>query len=267
LEVPVLIRALSALVGVGTLFTVWWLFSVSGLLFLCALVTLIACTEFSRLVEKDKTLIQALFVVIAFASFLTFSFYSQSILVFISFFILLVTYFMLFTQLTIERRVMGLSSWTMGILYCGVFTGIVTLGVRHFGSNYFVALLLVSFLTDTFAYLGGRLIGKRPLAPAISPKKTIEGSFIGLLGGAGAATYYLSQLPNKSPIIIIVITALSASLFSQVGDLFESMIKRYSGVKDSGRILPGHGGILDRIDGVLFAGPIIYLWMDLFLLT
>lgn len=215
--------------------------------------------------ESQNPIVQSLFVVVSFAFYLLFSFYSQSFLVFLSFFILLVTYFMLFTRHSLEKRVSGLASWTVGVLYCGVFTGVVSLGVNRFGDEYFIALLLLSFATDTFAYLGGRLVGKRPLAPLISPKKTLEGSLVGLLCGAGIGAAYLMTLPHKSPFFVLILACFAASLFSQVGDLFESLIKRHSGVKDSGRILPGHGGILDRIDGLLFAGPVIYLWMDFYL--
>lgn len=215
--------------------------------------------------ESQNPVVQSLFVVVSFAFFLLFSFHSQSFLIFLSFFILLVSYFMLFTQHSIEKRVSSLASWTVGVLYCGVFTGVVSLGVKRFGVNYFIALLILSFATDTFAYLGGRLVGKHPLAPLISPKKTLEGSLVGLICGAGIGAFFLTTLPNKSPLFVLLLACVATSLFSQVGDLFESMIKRHSGVKDSGRILPGHGGILDRIDGLLFAGPVIYLWMDFYM--
>jgi phosphatidate cytidylyltransferase len=95
----------------------------------------------------------------------------------------------------------------------------------------------------------------------ISPGKTREGALVGLLGGAVSCFFYLKSAMPPQSLPLLLMTCILASLFSQVGDLFESMLKRHSGVKDSGKILPGHGGILDRIDGLLFAGPIIYLWM------
>lgn len=162
-------------------------------------------------------------------------------------------------------RVSKLTSWTVGLLYAGAFTGITTVGVLKFGGSFFLALLILSFGTDTFAYLGGRAIGKRPLAPKISPKKTWEGACIGLIGASLIGYWYLSSVTNSSPAWVIGVMCCAASLFSQVGDLFESMIKRYSGVKDSGKILPGHGGVLDRIDGVLFAAPVVYLWMQAYI--
>lgn len=259
-----LVRAISAIVGVSGLFAAWHFFATAGLVFLCSLVSFVACIEFSMMVEKNSSLIRGLFTSVTFAFFLVFTFYSQSFLVFLSLFIVLVSYFILCHEENIENRVSKLTSWTVGALYCGGLTGVVTFGVLKYGGTYFTALLLLSFLTDTFAYLGGKAFGKTPLAPQISPNKTVEGSLIGLIFGSSLGFYFLSQTQNSSPLWVMVLTCIAASLFSQVGDLFESTIKRHSGVKDSGKILPGHGGVLDRIDGVLFAGPVVYLWMQAF---
>ncbi len=259
------VRALSALLGLGLLIAIAYYFSITGLLVICSLVTFIGCIEFSQMIESKSRVIQALFVCISFAFYLSFSFYSQSILVFISYFVFLTTYFILGSKEEISVRMNNLSMWTVGILYCGVFTGLVSLGLERSGYLFFITLLLVSFMTDTFAYLGGRLFGKHPLAPMISPKKTLEGSAFGLLGGSISATYFVfTQKPDAS-LTVVFLACLMASLFSQVGDLFESMLKRHCGVKDSGQIMPGHGGILDRIDGLLFAAPIIYLLVFNFL--
>ena len=260
-----LIRAISALFGVGILYGVWHLFAAQGLIYLCGIVTFVACFEYSYMIEKKSRLIQFLFVSIAFSFFVVFTYFSQSMLTFLSFFILLVAYFILCSSEEIQSRVNKLTSWTVGVLYCGAFTGVVSLGIKNFGGNYFTALLILSFLTDTFAYLGGRAFGKHPLAPRISPKKTVEGSIAGLIGGGCFGFWFLSTLNHTSTIPVLIITCVASSLFSQVGDLFESTIKRYSDVKDSGKILPGHGGILDRIDGLLFAGPVVFLWMQAFL--
>ena len=257
-----LIRAITALLGVAFLCSVWHFFKEIGLVYTCAFVTLVCCFEFSFMVEKSNRLIQLLFVCITFAFYCVFTFFSQSMITFISFFILLVGYFILCSNEEIDKRVNGLASWTVGLLYCGALTGIVTLGINEFGGPYFTAVLILSFITDTFAYLGGRAFGKNKLAPKISPKKTVEGSISGLIGGSAIGFYYLTSITNHSPTWVIIVTCIAGSLFGQVGDLFESTIKRYSGVKDSGKIMPGHGGFLDRIDGVLFVGPVIWLWMQ-----
>lgn len=259
-----LVRAISALLGVTVLFSIYYFFSAQGLILICSLVTFIACLEFSKMVESTNKIVQSLFICISFAFFLVFSFYSQSFLVFLGFFVLIVSYFILITKLPIEMRMMKLSLWIMGVLYCGIFTGVVSLGLAQFGSKYFWALTITSFVTDTFAFIGGKWFGKTPVSPMISPKKTVEGSITGLLGGTCFGLLYLLSLKTQSTLTSMILTCLAASFFTQMGDLFESMVKRFSGVKDSGKILPGHGGILDRIDGLLFAAPIIYVWMQFY---
>jgi phosphatidate cytidylyltransferase len=122
-----------------------------------------------------------------------------------------------------------------------------------FGFNLVLAVLLGTWASDIFAYFGGRLLGRHRLAPAISPKKTVEGFLIGLIAGIFTTwvTLYREGFSNREALLVGVGVALAAPL----GDLFESFLKRDLGVKDSGTLLAGHGGVLDRIDALLFAGP------------
>ncbi len=121
-----------------------------------------------------------------------------------------------------------------------------------------LALLLIVWVCDSFAYYVGRAFGRRPLAPIVSPKKTWEGSIGGLVGatlfGAAAGTWWF--LPELGPVRGALAAAL-ASTAGQIGDLVESFWKRGAGVKDSGTFLPGHGGFYDRIDSLLFAAPVL----------
>lgn len=121
----------------------------------------------------------------------------------------------------------------------------------------FVAVCV--WATDTFAYFVGRFLGRHKLAPQLSPGKTIEGSIGGLLGAilVGAGFGYWIHLP---PLHGIAVGAL-AGVMGQVGDLFESALKRELGIKDFGRVLPGHGGALDRFDSLLFVAPLAYLYL------
>ena len=138
--------------------------------------------------------------------------------------------------------------------------------------NGFVALLLlfvISPCADVMAYLVGMAYNKirkgqaKKLCPKLSPKKTVAGAIGGLIGGIlGAIIVWLICKPTVnffSPILLFIIVGFGASLLTEIGDLFESGIKRKVGVKDSGKILPGHGGVLDRIDGMMFASVFIYL--------
>lgn len=129
---------------------------------------------------------------------------------------------------------------------------------RDAGLDYIFFVFLVIWSTDTGAYFFGRFFGKRKLWPLISPKKTIEGALGGILLACIAAfVFHLIEPLSHSGIIVILVTIL-ISIFGQVGDLVESAFKRHYAVKDSGNILPGHGGILDRFDSLIFVFPILH---------
>ncbi len=129
-------------------------------------------------------------------------------------------------------------------------------GPNHFGFNVLLAVLIGTWASDIFAYFGGRLFGKRRLAPAISPNKTVEGFLIGLVFGtaAGWLTLYDQHLSWLQALEV----ALAIALAGPLGDLFESFVKRDLNVKDSGTLLGGHGGVLDRIDALLFSSAAAY---------
>ncbi len=126
-----------------------------------------------------------------------------------------------------------------------------------YGSQLIFFLLLVSAFNDICAYFGGKKFGKRPLAPKISPKKTIEGSVFGVIGGLlSGAIMAQYAMPGLFPIWKLLIVIVIVTIASQMGDLCESKFKRYCQVKDSSNLIPGHGGLLDRIDGYLIALPV-----------
>jgi phosphatidate cytidylyltransferase len=114
--------------------------------------------------------------------------------------------------------------------------------------------------TDTFAYLIGRGFGHYPLAPKVSPNKTIEGSIGGLLGCFFVGLIFMFWM-GEVPFLHIIILSLIVGIVGQIGDLFESSLKRSAGIKDSGSLIPGHGGILDRSDSLIFVLPLIYYYI------
>lgn len=127
-------------------------------------------------------------------------------------------------------------------------------------------LFFLIFAADTGAYLAGRNFGKHKLAPAVSPAKTIEGMVGGLLlcaAWAAAAGPLVFKLETPGQIGLLVLLSLVVAGFSVLGDLVESLFKRAAGVKDSGRILPGHGGMLDRVDSILAGAPLMTLGLTL----
>ncbi|MCF6093802.1 phosphatidate cytidylyltransferase [Microaerobacter geothermalis] len=132
---------------------------------------------------------------------------------------------------------------------------------RYLESGFWAALfvILITWTTDTFAYFSGLLLGSRKLWPQISPKKTIEGALGGILGAIIVASVFQWIFHPLTSIGTAIIIAFVISIAAQIGDLMESALKRHLGVKDSGNLLPGHGGILDRFDSLLIVFPIFYI--------
>lgn len=156
-----------------------------------------------------------------------------------------------------------ISKTVLGMLYVGLPLAMLVHIDQFYpqGDMWIFFLLVTVFTCDTVAFYAGKAWGKHKLHEAISPGKTWEGAFGGILGSFLGAYAFLriTELHPFTPAMGALIFFLS--LASQIGDLAESMLKRNSGLKDSGNLLPGHGGILDRIDGVLFAIPILYIYL------
>lgn len=120
---------------------------------------------------------------------------------------------------------------------------------------------VITWLNDTMAYFGGKLFGRSKMYPAISPNKTWAGSISGMLGSIGGVFAIRAIFGIDYPWLPLLGLALVGGALGQLGDLAESMFKRSAGVKDSGNLLPGHGGMLDRIDAFLFVAPVTWLWL------
>jgi phosphatidate cytidylyltransferase len=165
------------------------------------------------------------------------------------------------TVLQPRPSVGGLSVTLLGIYWVGLALAhaVMLRGLPH-GLGIVIDVLVGTFLGDTGAYFGGRLFGKRPLAPTISPNKTVEGLLIGVLCavlGVWIAGRYQEWLPGTHAIVL----GLGVALVAPVGDLFESFVKREARTKDSGGLFGAHGGALDRLDAVLFAAVVgYYIW-------
>ena len=173
-----------------------------------------------------------------------------------------------------KQSLVSASATVFGVVYVALLAGCL-IGVRmisdvsRLGSTHLAAKLLTTFfaivmMTDTGAYYTGRSIGRRKLAPRISPGKTIEGAIGGfvmaMVTGLLCKLAFFSEIPVSHA---LVLGALIGAI-GQIGDLAESMLKRAAGVKDSGAILPGHGGMLDRVDSLLFCAPVLYYYSRLF---
>ena len=159
-------------------------------------------------------------------------------------------------------------------IYAPVMLSFIYL-LREFEAGLFLAWLpFVAWICDTFAYFAGRAFGKHKLCPQLSPKKTIEGAIGGVIGSVIAGVIFGivysnhvdASVPMRISVISFAIITFVASILSQVGDLIASGIKREHDIKDYGKLIPGHGGIMDRFDSVIFITPAIYFLSILFLM-
>jgi phosphatidate cytidylyltransferase len=172
---------------------------------------------------------------------------------------------MLLTHLFFPGPVHGSADRTamslLGVFYAGALPAcLLHLRLLEHGWAWVVLTMMITWGSDTAAYFSGRAFGRHKLYPAISPGKTVEGSLGGLMGSVlFALGAWLTFFPELGPLHAIALALIGGSL-GQAGDLVESMIKRSVGVKDSGRLLPGHGGMLDRIDALIFSTPAVLFY-------
>jgi phosphatidate cytidylyltransferase len=166
---------------------------------------------------------------------------------------------------TRQSATVAIATTALGAAWVGLGLGCLLLvremtDVEKDGRDAIVGVLLTAFVTDTFAYVGGRIAGRHRMTPVMSPGKTWEGFVIGALAGLVAAFFWLYSTDVAGGWLSVAFGAMVVAA-TTIGDLFESLVKRDLGVKDTGRVLLGHGGMLDRIDSLLFAGPAAYVFL------
>ena len=170
----------------------------------------------------------------------------------------------------VRRTVIDVAITIFALLYIPFMFSFLKLilGMEH-GRFYILYVLCGAFVSDTFAFLVGSKFGKTKLAPDISPNKTVEGSIGGILGVIlsfiGLTLLGNLKLCIYGNVFYWIIVGIAASVAGQFGDLTASAIKRYCKVKDFGKIMPGHGGILDRFDSLMFVAPIVYIFIKLYI--
>jgi len=156
-------------------------------------------------------------------------------------------------------------AWTMaGILYVGwLLSYLVALRGLDDGRNWLFFALFITFASDSAAFLIGKTLGRHRLAPQVSPNKTWEGTIGGIIGAVLVSLFFILPTPLNLQLSWgqAMLLGLLVSIFGQLGDLVESLFKRNMGVKESGRLIPGHGGFLDRMDSVVFAGIVVYYYV------
>jgi len=155
-------------------------------------------------------------------------------------------------------------AWTIaGILYVGWLLSYLVALRLDSGRNWVFFALFTTFGSDTTAFFVGRALGRHHLAPHISPGKTWEGTIAGVFGAIIVSLLFIIPSPLSLPLSYgqAIFLGLLVSILGQLGDLVESLLKRNMGVKDSGKLIPGHGGVLDRMDSIVFAGIVVYYYV------
>lgn len=269
---PLILRVISSLVALGLLVATTLIFEELGMIILCSIIVIYATYEssylFFRKMGEQQRLSQVLFVVSTSLCFLLFGFLpkfassSAILILLLSLALLLIINSLRSKPLSYIQLYQVIANFVLGFVYMGWLPSfIVSILQTNHGVAWCYALLFIVFFGDIFAYLVGSQLGSKLLMPEISPKKSLQGALGGLfastLVGIALSFYLISELS----VIESLILGLLLGAFGQMGDFFESLIKRAAHVKDSGSIMPGHGGVLDRIDGVLFAAPVMYLFL------
>jgi phosphatidate cytidylyltransferase len=264
-----LTRIISAVVALGILFAIYHFMELTGLRLLCYVAVIVGGYELIQILLPKGTgkFHKILFYIILLLIFHIAANYPAFA---VTAFALLTVIFWVMSILShqgfaeLDNIIGYQAKAVMGFVYLGLLPSYAyrLLGLNH-GLIWFLTLLAVVFAGDTGAYIIGLTFGKHKINPRLSPKKTWEGSVGGLLGSL-LAGYVCSHFLPDIQIYAILITSVCAGFVAQFGDFFESLIKRVADVKDSGSVMPGHGGILDRIDGVLFASPVLMIVASLF---
>lgn len=224
--------------------------------FLLLAVSLLALSEFCSMYRLDGVLKYACLLLgsaILIVSFFAKAYFSDAVMV--------AAMAIIVMRLLLKRdpssSLSDIASPVVGLIY---IPGLLSFQgqIRHIGAEWILFLYATVWASDSLAYYVGKGIGKRKLYREVSPNKTIAGAAGSVMGGMAGALLLRALMVPQLGIVPAIFIGIMVGIISIIGDLVESMFKRDAGVKDSGNIIPGHGGILDKIDGALFAGPLLY---------
>jgi phosphatidate cytidylyltransferase len=273
------VRVLVGAIGIPLILVMLY-FGNEVFLVFCAIVAFFCMNEFYNLFEHRDSKPSFLGRLIGGFTYHKFIFLLISTAIVICFYyqrfnFVLILYFVMFMYLIFDevlvktdKHIEAIGTWMLSIVYISTTFGLMSLMdstkfLVQNGANYVLICLVMVWASDTFAFFGGKTFGKHKLAERISPKKTWEGSIIGfgftIITGIVVWKFFYHDIG----IVNIIVVGVIVGVFSQLGDLFESHLKRSVSVKDSSNIIPGHGGFLDRFDSILFAVPALYIYLYL----
>ena len=260
-------RIISAVVGLLILFPVLWFSDTILFPMVLALCAALAAYELTTCIGARAWYVVAPSVAFAALGPLMTRWVASTVKSYIAF-LAMMAFAYLFLLLTVAVLTAGklkfstVAEVVIGVVYATVgFTSIALLRRIPDGEYLFGMIFVAAWMTDTMAYFTGRLMGKHKLCPEISPKKTVEGSIGGIVFCALSFMLYgfiVNKISGMTPsYLMLFLSGLLLSVVSQIGDLAASLIKREHGVKDYGKLMPGHGGVMDRFDSILAVAPIL----------
>jgi phosphatidate cytidylyltransferase len=223
-------------------------------------------TEFFAMTHPGDRVSQAVGVVVSLAVSLAVWFFHDDARVLLTVLAAVPIFGLLFTLVrlgnveTAALRALGMAFGPLFVMVPLTLLTLMRVQLGSAGSGSVILSLGLAWFADTGAYFAGRFLGKHKLYEAVSPKKTVEGAIGGLLASVVWALFGVFVYLRSLPLAHAVPLALVAGVLGQAGDLGESLLKRSTGVKDSGHILPGHGGILDRVDALIVTSTVVYLY-------
>lgn len=254
-------RILSALVLLPVLLGIIFYLPPAATLALCAIVIVLAGHELLAMASQEgDDPPRALVLLMSVAVFVAFAWpgFPQLDLVLLSACIVIGT-IALATMPPGPDVVRRVSALALPLWYVALPIGAIGAIRVRFGAVALFVLLATVIISDAAQYFGGRAFGRSLLAPVVSPKKTREGAYAGFIAGGGAFVWMAQAWLPQMPLAFAIVLGMTLVALGIAGDLFESLLKRSAGVKDSSGLIPGHGGMLDRVDSFLFAGPVYYI--------
>lgn len=262
------VRVVSALIAFLLACSIVYVWGYKGIVITCLFVSLRSLYEYSRMAMPGPKyqITRMYFIFLGLIAYvfgllkpdlIMHSFALTTLLLFLAFLLMARD-----SSLSLEELVSKTGLSVLGILYAGVCPVYIGLLAKlSEGYQWFIFTLLVVFAGDTAAYFVGTRYGKNRLFPRISPNKSVEGAAASIVGSMAMGLLIRHYLINDAEIFSVASLCVLTSIVAQLGDLSESMIKRSFHAKDSGQIMPGHGGLLDRLDGVLFGAPMVYIFV------
>lgn len=233
----------------------------AGIVFLASLIGLY---EFYKVTDMLKHKVLCCLGIIASVYFPLDWLFGISVIPFASWYTALLFLILVFSNNTVPAEKLGLS-WLSTIYIPYLLSHVIGLRRLHGGEYYIWLILICAFLTDTFAYFTGKALGRHKLCPSLSPNKTVEGAIGGVLGcgiSCGVFGLIISHFFGADVNFIrLIAMGLVCSVAAQLGDITASCIKRQYGIKDYGNLFPGHGGILDRCDSIIFVAPVMFFFI------